>query len=111
MASKPGRAPLGQRGVVSLSVHRNNRAQREAKRIRSMLKNDVKTIAAIPNIAGYAVVAWDMNRHASVNWYTPHGGVMPGSAMPEYVKVSLMREIVKVDTRQIVDPFDDDGAG
>ncbi len=110
MGSKPGRPPLGQRGVVSLSVHRNNRVQREAKRIRSMLKNDVKTIAAMPNIAGYAVVVWDMNRGARVEWYTPHGGVMPGSAMPEYVKVSLMREMVKVDTRRIVDPFDDDAS-
>ena len=95
---------------VSLTVHRNNRAQRRAKRIRSMLKDDVKTIAAMPNIAGYAVVAWDMERGYRANWYTPHDGPMPGSAMPEYVKVSLLRDIVKADTHLIVEPPDDDGA-
>ena len=95
---------------VSLSVHRNNRAQREAKRIRGMLKDDVKDIAAMPNIAGYAVVAWDAERGYRAGWYTPHDGPMPGSAMPEYVKVSLLRDIVKADTHQIVAPFDDDGA-
>ena len=95
---------------VSLSVHRNNRAQREAKRIRTMLKGDVKEIASMPNIAGYAVVAWDTERGYRADWYTPRDGPMPNSAMPEYVKVSLLRDIVKADTRRIVEPFDDDGS-
>jgi hypothetical protein len=94
---------------VSLSVHRNNRAQREAKRTRSMLKDDVKTIAAMPNIAGYAVVAWDKDRGYDANWFAPHDGRIPSGAMPEYVKVCLLREITKSDTRRIVNPFDDDG--
>ena len=97
-------------GPVSLTVHRNNRAQREAKRIRAMLKDDVKAIAAMPNIAGYAVVAWDTERGYRADWYTPHDGPMPGTAMPEYVKVSLLRDIVKADTHLIVWP-DDNEAG
>jgi hypothetical protein len=96
--------------TVSLTVHRNNRKQREAKRIRAMLKDDVKHLAAMPNIAGYAVVAWDAERGYRADWYTPHDGPMPGTAMPEYVKVSLLRDIVKADTRLIVGPFDDDGS-
>ena len=95
---------------VSLTVHRNNRAQREAKRIRAMLKDDVKKIAAMPNIAGYAVVAWDTERGYRAGWYTPRDGPMPGSAMPDYVRVSLLRDIVKADLRRIVEPFDDDGS-
>ena len=96
--------------LVSLTVHRNNRAQREAKRVRSMLKDDVKIVTATPDIAGYAVVAWDRERCSRVAWYTPRNGPMPGSAMPEYVKVSLLREIVKDDTRRIVSPSDDEAS-
>ena len=97
-------------GPVSLSVHRNNRAQREAKRIRAMLKDDVKAIAAMPNIAGYAVVAWDTERGNRSDFYTPRDGPMPSSAMPDYVRVALLREIIKADTRLIV-WSDDNEAG
>ena len=96
---------------VSLFVHRNNRAQREAKRIRSMFKDDVKAIAAIVDIAGYAVIAWDTERGYRADWYTPRNGPIGSSTMPEYVRVSLLRELVKADTRRIVWPSDDDEAG
>ena len=95
---------------VSLSVHRNNRAQREAKRVRAMLKDDVKELAALPNIAGYAVVAWDAERKSRAKWFTPRVGPVPLAVMPEHVKVTLLRIIGQHDTHAILEPFDDDGA-
>ena len=92
---------------VSLSVHRNNRTQREAKRVRQFLKGDVKALASMKNIAGYAVVSWDGDRNYLANWYAPLDGPMPGSSMPDFVKVSLLREIIKADTRRIADPDDE----
>ena len=95
---------------VSLSVHKNNRVQREAKRIRQLMKDDVKALASMKNIAGYAVVTWDRNRNYLADWYAPLDGPMPGGAMPDYVRVSLLREIIKADTRHAISPIDDDGA-
>ncbi len=95
---------------VSLSVHRNNRAQREAKRIRRMLKDDMKDLTAMPDIAGYAVVAWDTGRKSRAKWYTPKEGPVSLAVMPEHVKVTLLRIIGKTDTYEILDSPDDDGA-
>lgn len=69
-----------------------------------MFKDDVKTIAAMPNIAGYAIVAWDKKRGYEAQWNAPLDGPMPSTAMPDYVKTSLLREIVKSDTRNILRP-------
>ncbi len=95
---------------VSLTVHRNNLPQRRAKRIRGMLKDDVKGLAALPNIAGYALVAWDVERKTRADWYTPLGGPISTAAMPEHVKVTLLRLIGKADTYQILESPDDESA-
>ena len=95
---------------ISLTVHRNNQVQRQAKRTRTMLKDGAKAIAAIPHIAGYAMVAWDAERGYRADWYAPNKGPLSASVMPEYVKVCLLRSIVKSDTQQLLWPFDDDGA-
>ena len=95
---------------VSLSVHRNNRAQREAKRIRSALKVDAKTLASWPGLAGYAVVVWDHDRNSKAEWFVPGSGPIPASVMPEHVKITLLRLIAQRDTRDILDSPIDDGA-
>ncbi len=95
---------------VSLTVHRNNRAQRRAKRTRGMLKDDVKALTALPNIAGYAVVAWDTERATRAQWYTPKDGPVSLAVMPEHVKITLLRLIGKADTHAILDSPDDDEA-
>ena len=95
---------------VSLTVHRNNRAQRRAKQIRGMLKDDVKGLAALPNIAGYAVIAWDGQRKTRAEWNTPNGGPISCAVMPEHVKVTLLRLISKHDAGQILESPDDESA-
>ncbi len=94
--------------TVSLTVHRNNRDQRERKRVRTMFRDDVKKISAIPDIAGYAVVAWDKDRGYQANWYTPKDGPMPGAAMPDFIRFSLQKEITKADMRRTLWPSDDE---
>lgn len=93
---------------VSLSVHRNNRAQREAKRVRQLLKGDMKLIAQTRGIAGYAIVGWDSERTYKAAFYTPRKGPMPSSAMPDYVKNSLLRELINVDIQRALGVPDHD---
>ena len=95
---------------VSLSVHKNNRAQREAKRVRQFLKDDMREIVKMRDLAGYAVVAWNDKRAYVADFYTPNKGPMPATAMPDYVKNALLRELVKADINSAISPIDDDGA-
>lgn len=60
MSAKPGRPPLGQRGVVSLTVHKNQRAKRQAKELREEIRDCAFRPARnfqVP-LVGYAVVVW-----------------------------------------------------
>ena len=88
---------------VSLAVHRNNSVQRRAKKVRSMLKEDVRSLLEMPDIAGYAVIAWDEQRGYRADWYTPRSGPIPSSVMPEYIKVSMLRDLARMDTKRDLD--------
>lgn len=72
--------------VTNLSVHRNTRDRRRAKRRQKDLIEDAKYAARMtPVMAGYAVVAWNVDG-ASVSWDVRDG---EEHTMPERVRMLL----------------------
>lgn len=85
-----------------LTVHKNTKKQREAKRTRSNLLQDAKALSKLENISGYAVVVWNEDCTADCAWVsTPP--VMPGLVVPEFTKQILQRRINCNDTNEIID--------
>ena len=97
----PGRMP-------SLSVHRNTKAQREVHQIRKDLVQQAKLVSEMQGIAGYAIVAWTKNWDHKTAWSA--NSTMPGNTMPEFVKISLLWDISREDTFNILQSPLDDGA-
>ncbi len=103
MASKPGRAPLGQRGVVSLSVHKNTLARRRAKRYR----REIADCAYLAErnfdapIAGYCVVMWTGDAEAVAFW---DGTEALGPVfLEDHVNTILRRQVARKVTRCLLD--------
>ncbi len=77
--------------VVSLSVHKNTRAQRRAKELARGLRDTVAQTQETfgRDFAGYCVVAWNKDGAARTFW--DGIGALGGCPMPEYVHHILNR--------------------
>ena len=84
---------------VKLSVHRNNRAQKERQRVRNAFREDTKSIVR-GEIDGYAIVTWTKDWDGEAIWHC--GGTMPGDVMPEFVKRVIQRATGIRDARNAV---------
>ena len=57
--------------------------------VASELRQDVTTATRDHEVAGYALVVWNRQRESLAYWST--GAVMPGDAMPDFVRRVLQR--------------------
>lgn len=83
--------------VVNLSVHRNTRDQRRAKRQRKNLVNCARSLAREGDIAGWAMVVWNKDWDTRSEWEA--AGTMPDNNMSEFVKRSIERRMSKEDAK------------
>ncbi len=95
---------------VSLSVHRNTQARRKQKELSKQIVQDVKRMASQKNISGYVIMVWNKDWGYRCTWDS--GGSMPANVIPEFTKVSLLRELNKYDMELVLNglPPEDDGA-
>ncbi len=70
MTVKPASSPLGQRGVVSLTAHKNSIARRRAKEYRLEIADCGRWAERNFDapLAGYAVVMWTGDGEATAFW-------------------------------------------
>ncbi len=89
--------------VVRLSVHRNTLEKRRIGKIRRAMMNEVRSMSRDFPVAGYAVVMWNRKNDYRASWDLGTNRNIPGNVMPEFVKVSLIRELLNSDTRSEID--------
>ncbi len=94
-----------------LTVHRNNRDQRRAKDRRVTLRKTVgNMLRDIPDPEGFAIVVWDKQFNACVDWRTDQ---LPGAVVPEFVKVTMQKGQTSMQIDEALRgpvPPEDDGA-
>lgn len=93
--------------LVNLTVHRNNRAQRAAKECRRELLSCARELSNTKDLVGFAIVIWDKDWGHRTKWCS--GDVMPGNALPEYIKNALLRDMATGDVKNLLgEPQDDE---
>ena len=74
--------------TTNLSVHRNNLRQKQRKALRNEMRTATSELCKqIPNITGYAFVAWDEN-NARAYWCS---GNMDAGLVGEFAKRTINR--------------------
>lgn len=69
---------------LSLTAHRNTKARRQRKQLRTEMVKAVKNMASRHPIVGYVLIGFDRNANAYAAWDT--GKAIPLWAMPGYVE-------------------------
>ena len=82
--------------VVNLSVHKNNKKQREAKEFRKDAVNDFKIGISAKGIVGYAYLTWDKEGTVSTGYSISDSPPFPPHCLPEVAKVSLTARILEL---------------
>lgn len=80
--------------AVSLTVHRNTKRQRRAKRLRVELKAAAREIGQLRDIDGYAVVTWSGDR-VLTSWEVTKEHELHN--LPEKVRMALAGDIHRKD--------------
>lgn len=75
--------------ITNLSVHKNNKAQKERKKIRKDMMLDTKDCSQLRNIKGYVVMAYGDDRNVC-HWYCQDGTV---NTLPERVRALIQGNI------------------
>jgi len=76
--------------IVNLTVHKNNKTQREAKRLRQSLIKSAKSCASIKDIDGYVVMAFSGRRTIDA-WQVKDEQAI---VLPEKVKTVIMQSLL-----------------
>lgn len=79
--------------IVKLSVHKNNKWQRERRALRKDAVDSVKKLVNNPDIAGYAIVAWSETGERSGSWKITSKSMIRPHQMPDYCKHALSSEL------------------
>lgn len=77
--------------VVKLSVHKNNKMQKEKKRLRNSAKNDIRQMLSPENVAGYCIVTWSKDREASAAWNSTSESDVYSQDIPKFIKSTVRR--------------------
>lgn len=85
-----------------LTVHKNTKEQRDAKKVRCDLMQDANKLKQHPGISGYAIVVWNKDCMADCSWQST-APVMPGLVVPEFSKQILKRVINQNDANYLID--------
>lgn len=81
MANKP----------LSLTAHRNTRARRERKQLRTDMVRAARDMASRHPVVGYVLIGFDRNANAYASWDS--GKVIPLWALPGYVEKCMDMEV------------------
>ena len=86
--------------VVNLTVHRNNRQQRERKKSRKVLVGAAKDMANSECVAGFYLVSWDESGDRFTDRYHDPKGAVGRNSLPSYVEGSARRLITERDREE-----------
>ena len=81
--------------VVSFQVHKNTRDKRRARETTKELINTAKSHGTGKTIRGYAIVSWDDQHNANVDFVCDL--TVPTSMLPDFVSGCLRRRIGMLD--------------
>lgn len=83
--------------IINLTVHKNNKTQRERKMSRKTIVGTAKDMANTECVAGFYFVSWDEkgNRYQD-RFHDPKGGVGK-SSLPNFVEGCARRMINNID--------------
>ena len=81
--------------VVKLSVHKNNKKQREAKEFRKHAISNFKSGVNREGVIAYAYIAWDKTGEISTGYCVPDDSPFPVHSVPEVSKMSLTERILR----------------
>lgn len=90
------------RKVLSLSVHKNNKAQRERKMVREMMRQSAHNMAKDPDIAGYAFVSWNSEMAFNCAWHCADASPIRGNMLPTFVSHAIIRRMCLSDAEDIL---------
>jgi|TARA_R110000822_G_C15145466_1_gene476672 hypothetical protein len=79
--------------VVNLSVHKNNKWQRERKALRKDAVDNIKRLVNNRDVAGYVIVVWSEAGERRVNWEVTSKSKIRPFQMPDYCKHALGSEL------------------
>lgn len=95
MARQARKSKAGVVAPASLTMHRNNVAQRKQKALRSDMISDAKyAVRHTKDLNGYALVVWDDEKTTISSWRC---GDMPGLVLPELCKNAILRAMINQD--------------
>jgi len=83
--------------VVNLTVHKNNRQQRERKISRKTLIGAAKDMANSECVAGFFIVSWDEDGKNYENRFYDPKAVKGISGLPDYVAGCARRLVTSID--------------
>lgn len=84
--------------LISLSVHKNNKAQRKRKRRRKSMISSVKLLTQTDFVEGYFFVSWNSGGDYQVSMSDPDR-VIGYSSLPDYIGGCARRTITELDDR------------
>jgi len=83
--------------VVKLSVHKNNKKQRERKELRKRAIVELKDCLKQENLSGYSIVAWDEDKQSITAWGMLGDSPVEASDIPRFFKRRLNRSLAQRD--------------
>lgn len=72
--------------IARLSVHKNNKLQKERKRLRDEARADLKVCMRQSDVAGYCIVTWSKDRDTNVCWNGTAESDLYGSELVRFIK-------------------------
>ena len=81
--------------VVKLSMHKNNKKQREAKEFRKNAIRNFKNAVNIHDTIGYAFLSWNENGDMSTSYSVPEESPFPTQTLPEVVKFAFIERLTR----------------
>lgn len=80
--------------VVNLSVHKNNKKQRESKRKRVEAVQNFKECINKPDIVGYAIATWDREGKVTTCSDTSGDSRVTACSLPETLRTAFLDRFI-----------------
>lgn len=81
--------------LVKLSVHKNNRMQREAKQFRKEAVENFKIGINARNVSGYSFVSWNEEGILTTAYSLRNNSPFAAHTIPDLCKMALMRRLLE----------------
>lgn len=82
--------------IVNLTVHKNNRDQIRRHRTSRNMVSVAKQLAVRKDVVGYALVSWNADEDAEVE-FSIHDTKVSTNSLPEFVRGAISRKIGMMD--------------